>query len=154
MSRRDTIDEIETKSSISKSMASSRIDPSRRLRDGDGLCVRGWRTQVCARTDTRHGSSNNHRSRTIARLDRARVCARVCVYSRRNQSDRAVQRSHSVIGTVLCAITNGEINHDPDQTILTVRACRQNPASLSAYRATALQLTWPTARMRNIFVFM
>lgn len=52
MSRRDTIDEIETKSSISKSMTSSRIDPSRRLRDGDGLCVRVGGARRCVRAPT------------------------------------------------------------------------------------------------------
>lgn len=64
-----------------------------------------------------------------------------------------MQRSHGVIGTVLCAITNGEINHDPDQTILTVCACRENPSRLS-YRATALQLTSVIAYAKYIRIYV
>ena len=56
-----------------------------------------------------------------------------------------MQRSHSVIGTVLCAITNGEINHDPDQTILTVCACRQNP-SLPLSLSLSLSLSLHVSR--------
>lgn len=77
MSRRDTIDEIETKSSISKSMASSRIDPPRRLRDGDGCaCVWVAHAGVCAH---RHPSRVEQQP-SFAYNRKARSCA--CVRAR------------------------------------------------------------------------
>lgn len=108
--------EIETKSSISKSMASSRIDPSRFIRSS--ITRRGWVVRAGGHTQVYVHPSQLERPSYIQSCARVCVCARVYA-SRRNQSDCAMQPSHSVIGTVLCAITNGEINHDPDQTILT-----------------------------------
>lgn len=53
-----------------------------------------------------------------------------------------MQRSQGVIGTALCAITNGEINHDPDQTIVTAVCARAGEIRGGpVFRVAAMQLT-------------
>lgn len=65
--------------------------------------------------------------------------ARVCLY-RLDQSDCLMQRGRGAIGTTLCAITEGEINRDPDQTLLNSERAPPKSGSVTSPRLQCSQV--------------